>query len=318
MNCSVSIWPSVRHACSDASAGAGSRPSGQRRVDHGAFGPLAVAYVENRPATVVVVDDAVVEAIKTVALAHELRGDCPALVLGHLPFKQGLAATDGSRRLHEAVEPYHWHVRCDAVIVGGVTLCDGQPLAASLRTAHEIAIFGLLAIEALDEDLRRIVRLLQLRKPEVPDGFVIEGPLDILNCVSGVAAVCGEAPRNIAGRGARQTPDAAGSERTAAPCRSCPRRPDGSNGDSMFPEEPLQNGWAGRCSMYPPAATAPRPGTAPGIFRWRHATGPDPASRRTPARRSWQARWARRWPRSCICLHRHSWRAGFPGLQPAA
>src|SRR5690606_7710260 len=98
-----------------------------------------------------------------------------------------------------------------------------QAFAATLRAADEITVARRLVIEAADEQLRHIVRLLDLRITEVADGLVVQRPLRIDGVVAGVTAIGGETARQVAGRWGRGSRARAGTTRTT-------ERPAGSRG----------------------------------------------------------------------------------------
>ena len=166
----------------------------------------AAAQVEDRAAGHVVVHDAVDQAVEPVALPHELAADRVDLGRRHPVGRRLLVNANELGREHQRREVHDRHVGRDAVVVGRIALRDGQRFAAALRRADVVVEARALAVHALDQHHRGVVRLLHLRVAEVADRFVVERPVLIgrrgrrpaaaaerRQLVARVAAVGGEA-----------------------------------------------------------------------------------------------------------------------------
>src|SRR5690606_19470226 len=120
---------------------------------------------------------AVFEPVELVALADELGADRRSLAGGHPVGSRLFLDADQLRREHQGGEAEDRHVGNDAVVVGRITLRDGEGFAATLRTADVIVETRTFAVDALDDHHRRVVRLLHLHVAEVPDGLVVQRPV---------------------------------------------------------------------------------------------------------------------------------------------
>ena len=152
---------------------------------------FAIGRGEDRPARHVVVDHAVDQAVQVVALAQELGANRRGLCRGHPVRQRLLVNANQLGRQHERREVHDWDHRHDAVVVGRIALHHGQSLASTLRGPDEVAEARPLAIHTLDDEERRVVRLLELHVREVLDGFVVGRPVVVRAggaCASGVSA----------------------------------------------------------------------------------------------------------------------------------
>ena len=150
---------------------------GQRFAAHGMASALALLDVEDRAARHVVVDDAVGEAVERVALPHELAANGVDLRRGDPVGERLLLNADQLGREHQRREADDRHVSGDAVVIGRVTLRDGQRFAASLRRSDVVVELRPGAVQPLDDDDRGVMRLLHLHVAEIGDRFVVECPV---------------------------------------------------------------------------------------------------------------------------------------------
>ena len=112
-----------------------------------------------------------------VALPHELAANGVHLGRRHPVRQRLLVDANQLGRQHQRREADDRHVRGDAVVVGRIPLRDGQRLAAALRRADVVVEPRPLTVRALDDDHRRVVRLLHLRVAEVLDRLVVQRPV---------------------------------------------------------------------------------------------------------------------------------------------
>ena len=181
--------------CGDLPIGKTCRGRGVGRIRIGVIGtPFGgpriasrrpLAQVEDRAASHVVIDDAIGESVKLVALPDELRANRFRLRRRNPIGRWLFLDADQLGTKHERGEADNRNVGRNAVVVGRIALRHGQRLASALRAADVIVIDRASAIETLHENHCGVVGLLHLHVAEVLYGFVAECPVVTRWCTRG-------------------------------------------------------------------------------------------------------------------------------------